>query len=62
MLVIIPHGGYLEEILKYVCRSNVEYNFKMEQCTIRGTWLNNPGDIIRTLCSCEWLIDVCTSM
>ena len=23
MLVKIPHGGYLDEILKYVCRSNV---------------------------------------
>ena len=46
MLVKVPHGGYLEEKLKFVWLSNVS---QMAQCTIPSTELNNPGNNIKAI-------------
>ena len=42
MLVKILYGEYLVDILTFV--NNFKMDFKMEQCTISGTPLNNPCD------------------
>ena len=48
MLLKISHGRYLEEILKFVCGSNVP-EIEFLDGKIPGTQLKNPGNSIKTI-------------